>query len=65
VKRIWEIRVYLNGHGGLQDFSIRNRPATSALADGHTYGEDAAFALLHIKGEKPVTRLLEGTHLRH
>lgn len=51
--------VCLNGHGGIQDFSIRNRPATSALPDGHQE-TDAAFALLHIKGDKPATRLVEG-----
>ena len=52
--------ICLNGHGGLQDFSIRNRPSISALADGHAPASEAAFALLHIKGKKPVTRLLEG-----
>jgi uncharacterized protein (DUF608 family) len=51
--------VCLNGYGGLQDFSIHNRPATSALPDKF-YGEEVAFAVLHIKGEKPVTRLIEG-----
>jgi len=51
--------VCLNGHGGLQDLSIRNRPETTASADGHGF-TDAAFALLHIKGDNPVTRLLEG-----
>lgn len=51
--------VCLNGHGGLQDFSIRHRPATTALPDGHGTS-DAAFALLRIKGENPVTRLVEG-----
>ncbi len=51
--------VCLNGHGGLQDFSIRHRPATTALPDGHD-DRDAAFALLHVKGRRPVTRLVEG-----
>lgn len=51
--------ICLNGQGGLQDFSIRNLPATTALPDGHG-NSDAAFALLHIKGENPVTRLIEG-----
>jgi uncharacterized protein (DUF608 family) len=51
--------ICLNGIGGLQDFSIRNVPATSAVPDGHGTG-DAAFALLHIPGRKPVTRLVEG-----
>lgn len=52
--------VCLNGHGGLQDFSIRHHPATSALADGHNSSEPAAFAVLHIKGAAPCTKLLEG-----
>jgi uncharacterized protein (DUF608 family) len=51
--------ICLNGYGGLQDFSIRHRPATTALADRHGY-TDAGFALLHIQGDKPVTRLVEG-----
>ncbi|HYF51112.1 MAG TPA: GH116 family glycosyl hydrolase [Planctomycetota bacterium] len=51
--------ICLNGHGGLQDFSIRNKPALTATADGHTNG-DAAFGILHVKGKRPQTRLLEG-----
>jgi len=51
--------ICLNGYGGLQDFSIRNRPSITAVQDGHDI-RDAAFALLHIKGDKPVTRLVEG-----
>src|SRR5687768_13996662 len=51
--------ICLNGYGGVQDFSIRHKPAFSALPDGHNT-DDAAFALLHIKGEKPITKLLEG-----
>ncbi|MDA0711883.1 MAG: GH116 family glycosyl hydrolase, partial [bacterium] len=51
--------VCLNGYGGLQDFAIRNRPATSATPDGHGTS-DAAFATLHIKGKTPVTKLIEG-----
>ncbi|HIG18489.1 MAG TPA: hypothetical protein EYQ31_15075 [Candidatus Handelsmanbacteria bacterium] len=51
--------ICLNGQGGLQDFSIRNRPATSGAPDGHGTS-DAAFALLHIKGKQPVTKLVEG-----
>ncbi len=51
--------VCLNGYGGLQDFSLRNKPATTALPDGHGFSE-AAFALLHVKGTRPVTRLVEG-----
>lgn len=51
--------ICLNGSGGFQDFSIRNQPATTALPDGWGFS-DAAFALLHVKGEQPVTKLLEG-----
>ena len=51
--------VCLNGQGGLQDFAIRNKPATSAIPDAHV-SHDAAFALLHIKGRRPVTKLVEG-----
>lgn len=51
--------VCLNGEGGLQDFSFHHRPHTTALPDGH-HCHDTAFALLHLKGPKPVTRLLEG-----
>jgi uncharacterized protein (DUF608 family) len=52
--------VCLNGHGGVQDFSIRNVPATSAMPDGHGF-TDAAFALLHVKGATPITKLIEGS----
>ena len=51
--------ICLNGSGALQDFSIRNKPDTSALPDGHR-STDAAFALLHIKGENSTTKLVEG-----
>jgi len=51
--------IALNGYGGLQDFSIRNRPNISAVQDGHGF-TPSAFALLHIKGESPITRLVEG-----
>ncbi|MDH7571534.1 MAG: GH116 family glycosyl-hydrolase, partial [Armatimonadota bacterium] len=51
--------ICLNGVGGLQDFSIRHRPATSAMPDGHAT-QDAAFAVLHLPGPKPITRLVEG-----
>ena len=51
--------ICLNGYGGLQDFSIRNRPATTALPDGHS-PSDTGFAVLRVNGSKPVTRLLEG-----
>jgi uncharacterized protein (DUF608 family) len=50
--------VCFNGYGGLQDFSIRNRPATTALPNGFE-SDLAAFAVLHIKGSA-VTRLVEG-----
>jgi uncharacterized protein (DUF608 family) len=51
--------ICLNGVGGLQDFSIRHAPATTALPDGWGYS-DGAFAIIHIKGESPITKLLEG-----
>lgn len=50
--------VCLNGYGGLQDFSIYNKPSTSATPDGHAF-RDAAFALIHIRGTD-ITRLVEG-----
>ena len=51
--------VCLSGYGGLQDFAIRNRPATTAMPDDHK-DHEAAFALIHVKGEHPVTKLIEG-----
>lgn len=51
--------ICLNGYGGLQDYAIRNRPATSAMPDRNTTME-AAFAILHVKGDGGVTRLVEG-----
>jgi uncharacterized protein (DUF608 family) len=51
--------VCLNGYGGLQDFSIWNHPSTTALPEGFAPSK-AAFAILHIKGAKPATRLVEG-----
>ncbi len=63
--------ICLNGYGGLQDFSIRNRPATTAVEIGNAAG-DAAFALLHLPGSagssssttdgngNGITRLVEG-----
>ena len=51
--------VCLNGYGGLQDFSIWNHPSTTALPEGFAPSK-AAFAILHIKGAEPVTRLVEG-----
>jgi uncharacterized protein (DUF608 family) len=50
--------ICLNGYGGLQDFSVRNRPALSAGPEADGYG-DTAFAVLHIP-EKNITRLVEG-----
>ncbi len=51
--------VCLNGYGGLQDFSIGNRPETTALPQGFAPSK-AAFAILHIKGVSPITKLVEG-----
>jgi len=50
--------ICLNGHGGLQDFSIRHAPSTSAVPDRHQ-PLDAGFALLHFPDEG-LTRLVEG-----
>jgi uncharacterized protein (DUF608 family) len=53
--------ICLNGYGGLQDFSIRTRPETTALPEGFTSDSaEAAFAVLHVKGTASVTRLVEG-----
>jgi uncharacterized protein (DUF608 family) len=51
--------VCLNGYGGLQDFSISNRPATTALPQGDAPSM-AAFAVLRVKGMQPITKLVEG-----
>src|SRR5580704_4202056 len=51
--------VCVNGYGGLQDFSIGNHPSTTALPNGFAPSK-AAFAILHIKGASPVTKLVEG-----
>ncbi len=51
--------VSLSGNGGLQDFATHNKPAITALPDGHGRHE-SAFALLHIKGDEPITKLVEG-----
>jgi uncharacterized protein (DUF608 family) len=51
--------ICLNGYGGMQDFSIRNRPSTTAV-DARFAPSDAAFALLHIKGFPSITKLVEG-----
>src|SRR5579862_4356584 len=49
--------ICLNGYGGLQDYSIRNKPHTSAGPDAFE-SETGVFAILHIKGGS--TRLVEG-----
>jgi len=51
--------ICVNGYGGLQDFSIQHRPATTALPEGYAPTK-AAFALLHVKGSTPITKLVEG-----
>jgi len=50
--------ICLNGCGGLQDFSIRHQPVTSAEPDRHM-PQDAGFALLHLP-DQGQTRLVEG-----
>ena len=52
--------VCLAGNGALADWSVRHRPATSALPDAFEIREPGAFALLRIKGENPIARLVEG-----
>lgn len=52
--------ICLNGYGGIQDLSIRNKPGTTALPDGHAVLQECACALLHIKGTNAVTKLVEG-----
>ena len=53
--------VCMNGYGGLQDFSIRTRPENTALPSAFSANSpEAAFAILHIKGESGVTKLVEG-----
>jgi uncharacterized protein (DUF608 family) len=53
--------ICINGSGGLQDFSIRTRPETTALPAGFTSNSpEAAFATLYIKGATPVTKVIEG-----
>jgi uncharacterized protein (DUF608 family) len=51
--------ICLNGYGGVQDFSVWNHPATTALPEGYSPSK-AAFAILHVKGASPVTKLIEG-----
>ena len=53
--------ICLNGYGGLQDFAIHERPATTALpAMWSSNSNQAAFAVLHVKGSPSVTKLVEG-----
>jgi len=51
--------ICVNGYGGLQDFSVQHRPATTALPEGFAPSR-AAFAILHVKGAVPITKLVEG-----
>ncbi len=51
--------ICVNGYGGLQDFSIWNHPSTTALPQGFAPSQ-AGFAILHIRGASPVTKLVEG-----
>ena len=51
--------ICLNGYGGMQDFSIRNRPSTTAI-DAHFAPSEAAFALLYIRGTNSIARMVEG-----
>ncbi|MDD5369798.1 MAG: GH116 family glycosyl hydrolase [Anaerolineaceae bacterium] len=50
--------INLNGQGGLQDFSIRNTPATSVMADGR-HLSDSAFATIYVPS-RDIARLVEG-----
>src|SRR5271165_1691012 len=53
--------VCMNGYGGLQDFSIRTRPESTALPERFTANSpEAAFSVLYLKGEASVTKLVEG-----
>ena len=53
--------ICMNGYGGLQDFSIRTRPENTALpSEFSANSPEAAFAILHVKGESTVTKLVEG-----
>jgi uncharacterized protein (DUF608 family) len=53
--------VCMNGYGGLQDFSIRTRPETTALPSTFSANSpEAAFAILRIKSESGATKLVEG-----
>jgi len=53
--------ICLNGYGGLQDFSIRTRPETTALPETfRSNSPEAAFAVLHVKGAAGVTKMVQG-----
>jgi len=53
--------ICLNGYGGLQDFAIHERPATTGLpVTFSSNSSQAAFAVLHVKGSPSVTKLVEG-----
>ena len=53
--------ICLNGNGGLQDYSIRERPETTALPSRDSSGSpEAAFAVLRVKGDSSVAKLVEG-----
>jgi uncharacterized protein (DUF608 family) len=53
--------ICLNGYGGLQDFAIHERPATTALPSvWSSNSPQAAFAILRVKGTQSVTKLVEG-----
>src|SRR3974377_30504 len=53
--------ICLNGYGGLQDFSIRTRPESTALPAGFSANSpEAAVAVLHVKGDPGTTKLIEG-----
>ncbi|MBL9215358.1 MAG: hypothetical protein JNG83_07780 [Opitutaceae bacterium] len=52
--------VCLNGHGGLQDFSLRHNPDTTAYPLKGVRYPDAGFAVLRAGGARPVTLLVEG-----
>lgn len=53
--------VCMNGYGGLQDFSIRTRPETTALPENFSSDSpEAAFAILRTRTEPSVSRLVEG-----
>lgn len=53
--------ICLNGYGGLQDFSIRTRPETTALPERfRSDSPEAAFAVLHVKGDAGITKMVQG-----